>query len=248
MADHKRHSVIFPITDWEMVRQAAALGSEEARAALERLCQSYRPAIRACLIGIGAAREDVDDLTQEFLSRDFLDRLVPEADAGRGRFRYYILHGARMFMMSYWEKRSALKRGGGVFHEKIEDHEDLPGPAWSERVLDREWACLAFKNAAMRLRQRYREQDRMEEFQALWELLWADGPSARRLFEATTGRSPDVTSQRLRRFRVGLRECLWNEVKKTTCGDMANTEQEMAHMMDVLAKDVPAAWLYGCLS
>lgn len=248
MSDHKRHSVIFPATDWEMVRHAAAMGSEEAREALECLCQSYRPAIRACLIGIGAAREDVDDLTQEFLSKDFLDRLVPQADPGRGRFRYFILHGLRMFMMAFWEKRSALKRGGGVFHEKIEDHEDLPSPMWSEHVLDREWACLIFKRAATRLRQRYLDQGRLEEFEALWGMLWAEDRAKRRLFEAETGLSPDVTNQRLRRFRTGLRECLWNEVKKTTSGDIDDTGQEMAHMMEVLAKDVPLASLYGCLS
>ncbi len=258
MADPKHHSFVFPSTDWEMVRQAAMLGTEEGRLALEQLCREYRPVIRACMSGIGYVKErlavmDVDDLTQEFLSGDFLHRLVPQADQSRGCFRHFILHGLRLFLMSHREKLSAQKRGGGIVHENIEGHEWMPGEACNFRPLDRPWALDMFQRAARRMRQHYLRGGEIERFNELWALLWSDTSSRRVFLESSPGLKPDALTQRLHRFRVGLRECLRHEVEKTVLRDSAKeradaVDEEMTHLLDVLSKEVPPESLYGCLS
>lgn len=257
MAGHKHHSVVFPSTDWDQVRQAVMLDSDAGRLALEQLCKEYRPVIRAYMSGVGLIKTpsdvmDADDLTQEFLSGDFLHRLVPQADASRGRFRHFILHGLRLFLMSHKERLFAQKRGAGIVHENIEDQEWMPGQTLNFRLLDLPWALAVFQRAARRMRQRYLDNGELDKFDELWRLLWSDAASKHRFLEANPGVKPDAVNQRLRRFRVSLRECLRHEVERTVLHKSPAkradaVEEEMADLIEVLAKDVPADQLYGCL-
>ena len=56
----------FPTTHWSLLAEASLSGDAEARAALARLRQSYRPPVVAFLIQRGHPANVAEDLAQEF--------------------------------------------------------------------------------------------------------------------------------------------------------------------------------------
>ncbi|MCX6857771.1 MAG: hypothetical protein NTV80_23040 [Verrucomicrobia bacterium] len=232
----------FPSTDWAAVRKAAFSDTEEGRAALEHLCRSYRPVIRACLASNSMAKtwrgEDVDDLTQDFLSSEFLLHLVPKADSACGQFRHFISHALRRFLLKRYEERGAQKRGGHLSDESIGEHEHLQTTVDESELQDRAWAREIFSRAARRVRSRYEQAGRLVQFEKLWALFWDDSAAVRRLFEHSAELSQNAVNQQLFRLRTSLKACLRHEVGTIMDGTPTDVDEEAAYLMRVLAKDL----------
>lgn len=142
----------FATTRWSLI--AAARGDEAAaRAALNELCRSYRPAVLAYIRHAGNGREEAEDLTQAFFTRFLARRIDQSADPARGRFRVYLLTALRHFLHDEHSARSALKRGTGLLDEGEPDHERTPdGNGMDpERAFERRFALALLERAMERL-------------------------------------------------------------------------------------------------
>jgi RNA polymerase sigma-70 factor (ECF subfamily) len=84
----------FVTTHWSIVLTAGRCDTPRAREALSKLCQTYWYPLYAYVRGRGHAREDAQDLTQEFFARLLEKNWVGSADRRKGRDRHAALHGA----------------------------------------------------------------------------------------------------------------------------------------------------------
>jgi len=97
----KRHSMsssmpggrgYFPTTHWSEVAAAGQTDPELKREALGRLVMKYLPALQAHLVWKGIARQEAEDLVQDFVAGKVVEKgLIAGADRQLGRFRTYLL-------------------------------------------------------------------------------------------------------------------------------------------------------------
>jgi len=130
----------FALTRWTLVQRARG-ESPEARAALSDLCALYYAPVEAFIRCQGLDPEEARDLTQEFFARLLGGSGVTGADAGRGRFRSYLLGAVKHFLQVERVRRMAAKRGGGAEHLRLTAHPEATStganpriPGWSRRI------------------------------------------------------------------------------------------------------------------
>jgi DNA-directed RNA polymerase specialized sigma24 family protein len=140
----------FKSTLWTEVLTAKNPDSPERRQALERLIQDYWKPAYHFIRSRGHDVESAKDLTQGFFSTflepDFLKNVAPE----RGRFRSFILAALSHYLSNEYDRRRALKRGGGFNFVEAEAELPAPGPSpeqayfnsWASEVLERSVAAL----------------------------------------------------------------------------------------------------------
>ena len=88
----------FDTTQWSVVLGTQGSG-DDARAALESLCRTYRPPVLAFIRSRGYSVDVAEDLTQSFFTQ-FLERgSYAKADPSRGRFRAYLLTAIQHFLI-----------------------------------------------------------------------------------------------------------------------------------------------------
>src|SRR5438552_8143302 len=103
----------FVTTQWSVVLSAGHSDTLSARAALERLCQSYWYPLYAYVRRRGYSAEDAEDLTQAFFARLLSSDFFAQADRERGRFRSFLLTALNHSLADEWERVKTQKRGGG---------------------------------------------------------------------------------------------------------------------------------------
>lgn len=146
-----------------MVVRAADSAAESAQAfsALSELCQIYWRPLYSFLRKQGYGSEDAQDLTQGFFTHLIESRAYARADQGKGRFRSFLLGVLKHFIADVRDRGRALKRGGGLIPEKLDDKAIAQAEAqiaraakWqSDEVYDREWAACLVRQALGRLTQ-----------------------------------------------------------------------------------------------
>ena len=109
----------FHTTRWSMVARAG--GAEEA--ALETLCAAYWYPLYAYVRRRGFDAEDGRDLTQGFFEALLEKNMVASADRERGKFRSFLLGSLNHFLANEWDKRCALKRGGGQVLASLDEQD-----------------------------------------------------------------------------------------------------------------------------
>ncbi|MEM8733524.1 MAG: sigma factor, partial [Planctomycetota bacterium] len=102
----------FATTRWSLVLRAAR-NSEGTPEALEELCQAYWRPLYFYARRRVADRQEAQDLTQAFFVQILEKRVFESADPLRGKFRAFLLTSFKHFLTNHWQKRNALKRGGG---------------------------------------------------------------------------------------------------------------------------------------
>jgi DNA-directed RNA polymerase specialized sigma24 family protein len=120
-------------TRWTIINQARAKSGdpEAARKALNEVILRYRPAILAAIQRSGINPADCEDVCHDFIITKFLTSTLPKADPKKGRFRTFLVHMVRLYVIDYRRKQAAEFRGRGV----TDSLEDLaPGDA-SEAAL-----------------------------------------------------------------------------------------------------------------
>ena len=208
----------FETTRWSLVLQARG-GPVDARRALETLCRTYRPPVLAFVRSRGYAADAAEDLTQAFFTR-FLERAWhASADPERGRFRAFLLTALKRFLIDADVEARALKRGGAIRFESIEnvDEEEAAGVDAPDRVFEREWACTVLTAAFSRLRDEAELAGRLPMFERLSEFL-IESPD-----EADYARAADELGMRrntvavsVHRLRHRLRDLVQAELAETT--------------------------------
>jgi RNA polymerase sigma factor (sigma-70 family) len=153
----------FASTRWTIVLEAgdSATASACALNALSALCRIYWRPLYAFLRRQGYGPEDAQDLTQGFFADLIETRAYARANPEKGRFRSFLLGALKHFIADNRDRARALKRGGGMILESLDDkaiaeaevqiaHEPK---CHADEYYDREWAASLVGQALNRLMQ-----------------------------------------------------------------------------------------------
>lgn len=226
----------FQTTRWSVVLEARA-GSEESRRALELLCRTYRAPVVAFLRGRGSSNEDAEDLAQAFFTR-FIERdFHAQADPARGRFRSFLLTSLKHFLDDAREREQALKRGGRVQWQSLDDGAELAGARETpEQAFERAWAQAALRAAMRRLQAETSAAGKAALFAQLCEFLIErpDESEYQRIAETLNLRR-NTLAVAVHRLRVRLRELVREELADTAT-DARELDREMHELRQSLAE------------
>jgi DNA-directed RNA polymerase specialized sigma24 family protein len=236
----------FATTRWSLILSAAKseAGERNARNALEELCRSYWRPVFLFICRRGYSTEDAQDLTQGFFVHLIETRAYARADREKGHFRSFLLGTLKHFIADVRDHGAALKRGGGMIPEKLDDKAIAEVAAqigraagWrSEEVFDREWAGSLVRKALDRLQQECTLAGKAEllgylvpYFAAAEESAIPYDEMARRSHRPVTTLRSDVARLRAR-YRAILRE----EVRDTV-HEEKEVDDELRYLYRALA-------------
>jgi RNA polymerase sigma-70 factor (ECF subfamily) len=222
----------FDTTQWSVVLGTQGSG-DDARAALESLCRTYRPPVLAFIRSRGYSVDVAEDLTQSFFTQ-FLERgSYAKADPSRGRFRAYLLTAIQHFLID------AVKRGGRIRFESIDDKgadgDSLPPDGSNpEQVFEQAWALVVLDAALRRLRKETQLAGKGELFDRLRDFLveQPDEADYARVAAALNLRRNTVAVS-VHRLRQRLRELVREEVAQTAA-DRNAFELELRELRSAL--------------
>jgi len=237
---------LFAPTRWTMVLEAgnSATVSAHAFGALSELCQIYWRPLYSFLRKQGYDAEDARDLTQGFFADLIETRAYARADPDKGRFRSFLLGTLKHFVADVRDHGRALKRGGGMILENLDDKATAEAEAhiaratkWqAEELYDREWASLLLRQALDRLTQECALGGKAELLNHLMPYLSATEEStipyeemAQRAHRPVTTLRSDVARLR-KRYRAILRE-----IVRDTVSEPADVDEELLYLCRVLA-------------
>jgi len=160
---------------------AAGRDSQASAEALSRLCAAYWFPVYAFIRRKGFAREEAEDLTQEFFARLLEYRTLGAADRKRGKFRSFLLASVTNFLANELDRARAQKRGGGYATVSLDfaageeryrldpSHNITP-----EALFLRQWSLALLDLVLARLREEYGRKSHAEQFDRLQPFLTGD--------------------------------------------------------------------------
>jgi DNA-directed RNA polymerase specialized sigma24 family protein len=242
----ERRGELFASTRWTMVLEAgnSMTTSAHALGALSELCQIYWRPLYAFLRKQGCRPEDAQDLTQGFFAHLIETRTYTHADREKGRFRSFLLGGLKHFVADARDRKYALKRGGGMILENLDENAIAEAEAqiaratkWqADEIYDREWAASLLREALRRLTQECALAGKADLVSSVTRYLATPEESAipyeemaRQLHRPITTLRSDVARLRAR-YRAILRE----EVRGTVA-EPAEVDEELRYLCRVLA-------------
>lgn len=204
-------------TRWSVIH-AAQRGD---RAALERLCAKYRPAVVSYLSrrGLGA---DAEDVAQQTLVS--LVDVLPKAHASAGSFRALVFAVARHERLSFLEHASAVKRGGRAVRVPLEASE--LAAAEPDEDFDREWLGALIRTCLERL-----EREQPTLYQALASTVLIERPQKDAAQAA--GISPAAMRKRVWRARKQIGAILREQVEAYGVG-REDVREELRYLSQLL--------------
>jgi RNA polymerase sigma factor (sigma-70 family) len=236
----------FATTRWSIVLEAgnSATVSSHAFNALSELCQIYWRPLYSFLRRQGCGAEDARDLIQGFFADLIETRAYARADRDKGRFRSFLLGTLRHFVADVHDRGRALKRGGGMLLQSLDDQATADAEAqiaratkWQpEEVYDREWAALLLRQALDRLTQECALAGKADLLSHLMPYLSTTEESAipyeqmaQRTHRPVATLRSDVARLR-KRYRAILRE-----VVRDTVSEAEDVDEELRYLCQVLA-------------
>ena len=237
---------LFASTRWTMVLEAgdSAAPSVRARGALSELCQIYWRPLYVFLRKQGFGSDDAQDLTQGFFAHLIESRTYAHADREKGRFRSYLLGALKHFIGDFRDRGRALKRGGGMILQNLDETTIAQAEAqmartskWqADEVYDREWAASLLRQTLDRLTQEWALAGKIELFGYLKPYLCSTEDSTAIPYEKISQQSHrPVTTLRsdLARLRGRYRSILREEVLGTV-RNPADVDDELRYFCHVL--------------
>lgn len=229
----------FDTTRWSIVLRARG-ESADARAALEVLCRTYRPAVLAYIRSRPHAGDAAEDLTQAFFA-SFLERAWhSSADPQRGRFRSFLLTALKRFLIDADAEARALKRGGGCRFQSLDENtaRGLASGDTPERAFERAWARAVLGAALARLRDEAEEAGKLAMFERLSPFLVErpDATDYARL-AAELNLRRNTLAVAVHRMRHRLRDLVREELGETT-SDRADMDAELRLLRGALGPAV----------
>ncbi len=236
----------FVTTRWTLVLRAQG-ESSEARLALGELCEAYWLPVFRFLRSEGKDEDTARDLTQGFFARLLASGGVAKAEAGRTRFRSYLLGALKHFLADERKQSQRLKRGGGVLVESL----DAPSAAGSttfpglqvedpsalppDTLFDREWALTVMQRALVALQREFDAAAKSQDFDVLkpWLVGTTDALSHREA-AAQLKTTEGALKVAIHRFRKRFREIIRSELAQTVHSP-AEVEEELRYLAETLA-------------
>ncbi len=236
------HAGSFQTTHWSVVLAAGQSATPHAEAALESLCRSYWYPLYAYVRRQGHRPEDAQDLTQEFFARLLEKEYLKLADAGRGRFRSFLLKSLQHFLVNEWVRGQAQKRGGGQkllsLDEAAGERSYLQEPAEQlppESLYDKRWAMTLLERAMEQLRANYAAAGKRELFDRLQSLLLSEGSAqAYQELAGPLGLSEGAVKVALHRLRQRFRDAVRSEIAQTVATP-AEVDEELRCLMAAMS-------------
>lgn len=168
------------VTKWDVVNRAKGGGADvDSANALEELCRIYRHPIYVALrYKHDYDHHDAEDLAQSFITWLIHGGYLNRADPEKGRFRSFLLSYLDNFVANHRRKQHAQKRGGHAIHVPAEFPSDTNRNAVEpkdenspDKEFDRAWTVATFREALDRLRNKFTQEGRAEEFETLQNFL-----------------------------------------------------------------------------
>lgn len=213
----------FRQTQWSLVRRAASFDAPESRQALEVLCRAYWFPIYAFIRRQGRSPHDAEDLTQEFFARLLASHSIARADPQLGKFRTFLLGALKHFLADAQRKAAAAKRGGGVdlisFEQtQVEERYRLEpvDDRTPDKLFEQRWAVVLLETALARLREEFRAEDKLRQFEVLKSFLTSEGDEpAYAQAGVKLNRSPKTVAVAVHRIRRRFRYLVRSAIADT---------------------------------
>jgi RNA polymerase sigma-70 factor (ECF subfamily) len=189
----------------------------------------------------GRSEDASRDLAQSFFARLLASTGFARADPTKGRFRSFLIGALKHFLADQREHDDALKRGGGVLPESLDEaltpeigqlgcgisvNED----AW----FDRQWAFAVMDRALKALATEHDSAGNRMHFERLKP--WLVGPAAAPSNTAEQlGWTEGALKVAVHRLRKRFRELVRAEVAQTVPAS-ADIDEELRYLVDVLAR------------
>ncbi len=226
----------FPTTQWTLLARASLNGETTARDALEELLRHYHSPLRQFIRSRGYNEAEAEDLTQEFLLHLLKHSTLQRADRLKGRFRSFLLGALTRFLADQYDRRHAQKRGQGVAHVSVDEHEaELAADNGAEAIyFDREWALAILENGLRTVEMETQATSGMNQFAVLRRFL--PGALQTPTYEAAAaelGLSLPAFKSELHRLRLRFRALVRQEIAATVSAPH-EIDEEMDYLQRVL--------------
>ena len=220
---------------------AGDVQSDEARIALENLCELYWYPLYAFVRRKGHDRDEAEDLTQGFFAH-LLDRdRLQLADPQRGRFRTFLITSLNNFIIQDWRKRTAEKRGGQRqrvsldFEEADRRYSLEPSVEMTpEKWFDRRWAIQLLDEVMQQLQEYYQQRDKSQLFAALKPYLVQEAVQSYAEVATELAMSEIAVKVAAHRMRQRYRDLLRQRILQTVESE-ADVEAELNELFTALA-------------
>lgn len=238
------HDGLFATTRWTIVMNAGGADDPLATAALEELCGAYWFPLYAYVRRRGHGKEDAEDIVQRFFEKLLNRRDLEGLDAGKGRFRAFLLASMKHHLSNEYDRAHAVKRGGMVSHLPLDwetadtryqlADQDSFSP---DAAFDREWALALLERVIVKMRGEWQGMGRVERFDLLKSYLTAGkGEYPDREVAARLGMEEGTLRVTIHRLRKRYRVLLKEEVAGTL-SDPAMVEQELTVLLGAFTPD-----------
>lgn len=232
----------FVSTRWTIVLTAGRSDTTQARAALEKLCQTYWYPLYAYVRRQGHLPEDAQDLTQAFFAKLIAKHYLGDVDRTKGKFRSFLLAALKHFLANEWDKFRAQKRGGShtviaLDAQTAESRYHLePVDAMSaDKIYERRWALTLLDEVLKRLREEYVADGKAALFDQLKETLTGErGSIPYAEIGQRLGMGEGAVKVAVHRLRQHYREQLRTEIAETVASP-GEVEEELRHLFSVLS-------------
>jgi RNA polymerase sigma factor (sigma-70 family) len=230
----------FTTTHWSVVLEAQG-ESPAAQRALEILCRTYWRPLYGFARRQGLAREEAQDLIQDFFARLLEHRNLDMVRREKGRLRSYLLVSLKRFLASEQHRASGVKRyetGPHIPLEELLESEAADfklAETWSaDRLYERHWALAVLEQVLGRLESEYRAAGKGALFDRLKEFLVGEkGRPLQVEIGAELGMTENAVKQAFHRFRQRYRLLLRQEIAHTVA-QAGDVEGELRHLVSVL--------------
>jgi RNA polymerase sigma factor (sigma-70 family) len=237
-----RHTAAsFTTTHWSVVLEAQG-ETPAAQRALEVLCRTYWRPLYGFVRRHGLAREEAQDLVQEFFARLLEHRNLDTVRREKGRLRSYLLVSLKRFLAAERHRANGVKRYESGPHIPLDelfasDAADFELTAWSaDRLYERHWALAVLEQVLGRLESEYRAAGNAVLFDRLKEFLVGErGLRTQAEIATELGITENAVKQAFHRFRQRYRLLLRQEIAHTVA-QAGDVEGELRHLVSVLRR------------
>jgi RNA polymerase sigma-70 factor (ECF subfamily) len=242
-ADERPAGGVFNTTHWSVVLAAGEEGSEQASAALSRLCQTYWFPVYAFIRKRGHSPDQSQDFTQEFFAVFLEKNYVARAARDRGRFRAFLMSSVENFLHNQHSRAQAQKRGGGqkllsLDYDEAEERYRIEPVEQSDpaTIFEQQWAATLLQAVLNRLRDEFGAEGRVGLFEDLQAHLWGDAES---IPYSRLAQKSGLTEGNIKliahRMRQRYRELLREEIAQTVAMP-GEVDDEIRHLMKIVSQ------------
>ena len=233
-------AMAFTTTHWSVVLEAQG-ETPAAQRALEILCRTYWRPLYAFARREGLAREEAQDLVQEFFARLLEHRNLNTVRREKGRLRSYLLVSLKRFLATERHRASGVKRyetGPYIRLDELLESEvadfELAETWTADRLYERHWSLAVLEQVLGRLESEYQAAGNAVLFDRLKEFLVGEqGLQTQAGIAIELGMTENAVKQAFHRFRQRYRLLLRDEVAHTVA-QAGDVEGQLRHLVSVL--------------